>query len=261
MPRIKVAIADDHAVLRAGLQMLINSQSDMEVIAQAGTNHEALLAVHRTNPDVLILDLSLPDGSGIPTIAKVHKDYPHTRVLVLTAHDDVAYLRAAFAAGAVGYVAKTAADTELLSAVRAVHQNRVFVDLTSNSELLQAVLGRKAAEGPAAVNANDADLSRREQEVLALLGQGLTNQQAADRLFLSVKTVETYRARIAEKLGLRTRADLVRYAVETGLLKPSGSAPDGQAAAGASGDSRQPDAGPDVSVRAAPLPPSPRGWN
>ena len=247
MPKIKVAIVDDHSVLRAGLQMLINAQSDMEVVAQAGTNHEALLAVQRTNPDVMIQDLSLPDGSGIPTIAKVRKEHARTRVLVLTAHDDVAYLRAAFASGAAGYVAKTAADTELISAIRAVHQNRIFVDLNSNPELLSMVLGETAAAGPDAGSAKGADLSRREHEVLELLGQGLTNQQAADRLFLSVKTVETYRGRIAEKLGLRTRADLVRYAVETGLLKPSCSAPlhsvpsppgeEGQAAPGASGES------------------------
>jgi two-component system, NarL family, response regulator NreC len=234
VPKIRVLIADDHGVLRAGLQLLINAQLDMEVVGQAATNHEALLAVQKTRPDVLIQDLTLSDGSGVPTIARVRQECPQTRVLVLTVHDDAAYLRAAFAAGAVGFVVKTAADTELLSAIRAVSQDRIFVDLKSSPSFLQAARG-VAAASPKRAPPDDSALSRREREVLELLAQGHTNQEAADRLFLSVKTVETYRTRVAEKLGLRTRADLVRYAVEMGLLRPSCGFPEDRALRGASG--------------------------
>jgi two-component system, NarL family, response regulator NreC len=222
MSKIRILIADDHGILRAGLCMLINSQNDMEVIGQAATNHEAVREACRLDPDLVIQDLNLPDGSGIQTITRLRRECPRCHVLVLTVHDEAAYARAALAAaGATGYVAKTAADTVLLTAIRAVHSNRVFVDLKSDVEELQRVLVGPADSSASASPGVEA-LSGREREVLGLLAQGHTNQEAADRLYLSVKTVETYRARIAVKLGLRRRADFIRYAVETGLLGPSG---------------------------------------
>jgi DNA-binding NarL/FixJ family response regulator len=221
MAKIRTLIADDHAILRTALELLINAQPDLEVVGHAETIHEIVPACLAADPDVLLQDLSMPGGSGVSAIAQVRQECPQTRILVLTAHDDPVYMRAAMAAGAMGYIVKGAASAELMSAIRAVHQGRVFVDLhvephlfaASPSALLEASQTSPPASRPA--------LSRREQEVLTLLAEGHTNQQIADRLSLSVKTIETYRARIAEKLGLRSRADIIRYAMEIGLLGSS----------------------------------------
>jgi len=211
MKPIRVLIADDHAVLRAGLRLLINAQPDMEVVGEAADGAEAVAQARALQPQVLTLDLAMPGNSGVDTITQLRRECPHTRVLVLTMHDDPAYLRAVLAAGGSGYVVKTAADTELLSAIRAVHQGRTFVNLSLTDSVVQTVVGSPPGSALEV-------LSAREREVVTLLAQGFTNQEAADRLFLSVKTVETYRARLMSKLGLASRADLVRYALETGLL-------------------------------------------
>lgn len=216
MAKIRVLIADDHAVLRSGLRLLINAQPDMEVAGEAASSHEVLAKTRAAGADVLILDLTMPGGGAIKVIERLRRECPDTRVLVLTMHDDAAYLRAVLAAGGSGYVVKTAADAELLTAIRAVAGGRTFVDLSLGDDGL-------GQPGPAG-------LSPREREVLALLARGHTNQEVADRLFLSVKTVETYRARSADKLGLRTRADLTRYAMGAGMLGPD--APDPDAATG-----------------------------
>jgi two-component system, NarL family, response regulator NreC len=217
--RIRVFIVDDHAVLRAGLRMLLGAQADMEVCGEAASGAEAIAKAPQANPNIVTLDLSLPGGSGLKMIAKLRSACPQARVLVLTMHDDPAYLRAALAAGCSGYVVKTAADVELLTAIRAVHGGRTFVDMAvSEGNLLVSPL-KKAGDAQTA-------LSEREREVLQFLAQGHTNQAIADRLHLSVKTVETYRSRIGEKLGLKTRADLVRYALELGLLEQPGAAGD-----------------------------------
>jgi DNA-binding NarL/FixJ family response regulator len=217
MATLNVLLADDHAVLRAGLRMLINAQPDMEVVGEAADSTEALAKVRALKPDVLTLDLTMPGGSSIKLIERLREECPRTRVLVLTMHDDPAYLRAVMAAGGSGYVVKTAADAELLNAIRAVCEGRIVVDLKLPKSATPPPVGRDAGPGPARP-AGFASLSAREREVLTLLVQGHTNPEMADRLFLSVKTIETYRARIADKLGLRTRADLVRYALEIGLL-------------------------------------------
>jgi DNA-binding NarL/FixJ family response regulator len=216
MARIRVLLADDHAVLRAGLRMLINSQPDMELVGEAADCGEALAKARRLKADVLTLDLTMPGGSGIKAIERLRHESPQTRVLVLTMHDDAAYLRAALAAGAAGYVVKTAADTQLLSAIRAVHLGRIVVEVN----LPAGGPPPAAAPGPAHP-AGFASLSPREREVFTLLTQGHTNQEIANQLFLSVKTIETHRAHIADKLGLRTRAELVRYALDMGLLAPT----------------------------------------
>ena len=218
MAKIRVLIADDHAVLRAGLRLLINGQPDMEVVGEAGDGAEALRQTRALCPDVLTLDLSMPGGSVIPVIERLKQECPQTRVLVLTMHDDAAYLRTVLAAGGSGYVVKKAADAELLTAIRTVHRGRAFVDFDLNAGTLPGLLD--GPSGPAGV------LSQREREVLELLAQGHTNQVIADRLYLSVKTIETYRTRIADKLGLKTRADLVRYALEMGILSPGKANPD-----------------------------------
>jgi two-component system, NarL family, response regulator NreC len=212
MPKIRVLLADDHAVLRAGLKLLVNHQQDMEVVAEAGTFGEAIRLASISKPDVITLDLTMPDGNGVDKIEQVCRACPTARVLVLTMHDDPAYLRAALSSGASGYVVKKAADTELLGAIRAVHAGRVFVDLESHRAGLPVAL-----VSPDNARGGD-NLSERERTVLERLAQGHTNQSIAEQLNLSVKTIESYRARLLKKLGLRSRADITRYAVEMGLV-------------------------------------------
>ena len=218
MGRIRVLVVDDHTVLRAGLRMLIRAQADMDVVAEAADGDEAVRKGIEARPDVVLMDLSMPGSGGIRAIERLRQECPASRVLVLTMHDVPAYLRAALAAGASGYVVKSAADSELLSAIRGVHRGRTVLDPELAASALQNTLGRQPAGGLAA-----APLSPREREVLDLIAQGYTNQQIADRFGLSVKTIETHRSRLVEKLGLRSRAELVRYALDSGLF-PGGDA-------------------------------------
>jgi DNA-binding NarL/FixJ family response regulator len=216
MGKIRIFIADDHAVLRAGLRLLMQTQEDMEVVGEAGDCAEALALVRTVLPDVVTLDLSMPGGLGFGAIEKILESAPRSRVIVLTMHDDPAYLRTALAMGASGYVVKNAADSELISAIRAVHQGRIFVDARSNA----TNSGSRDSTMAAIHMAHGCkELSDREREVLSLIAQGHTNLAVADRLDVSVKTVESYRSRAMEKLGLKNRADLTRYAIEQGLLK------------------------------------------
>ena len=217
MSPIRVLIADDHAVLRAGLRMLIGSQPDMEVVGEAADGEEAVRQAVETRPDVALMDITMPGIGGIKAVERLRQARPETRVLVLTMHDVPAYLRSVLAAGASGYVVKRAADSELLSAIRGVHRGRTVLDPALATRVVQGGLRKRNAVSPTAKGPSSV-LSQREREVLELVAQGFTNQQIADRLGLSVKTVETYRSRLVEKLGLRSRADLVRYALDSGLL-------------------------------------------
>ncbi|HEV8356760.1 MAG TPA: response regulator transcription factor [Gemmatimonadales bacterium] len=219
MTTIRVLIADDHAVLRAGLGLLINAQSDMEVVGEAADGPGAVRSARATAPHVVLLDLSMPGARFTRTIEQLVLVAPGARVLVLTMHDDPAYMRAALQAGASGYIVKQAADVELLTAIRAVHRGRTFVDLTRPAEPPRPHEARPAS-GEAPAIGPPRPLSPREAEVLRLLAQGHTNQEAADQLAVSVKTVETYRRRLSEKLGLKSRAQLFRFAVERGLFVP-----------------------------------------
>ena len=224
MPRIRVLIADDHAVLRAGLKLLIGAQSDMEVVGEAAGGRETVRSAQATAPDVVLLDLSMPGGRSTQTIKQLMQVAPSSRVLVLTMHDDPAHLQAALLAGAAGYIVKKAADVELLTAIRAVHHGRTFVDLTRPGEQVRGPEVRHVSrDSPAA--GQPRRLSRREAEVLRLLAQGHTNQEAADDLAVSVKTIETHRKRLCDKLGLKSRAQLFRFAVEVGLLEVDAARP------------------------------------
>jgi two-component system, NarL family, response regulator NreC len=220
MEKIRVLIADDHAVLRAGLRILINTQPDMVVVAEAGDGIEAVKQATQNRPDVAVMDITMPAISGIQAIEQIRQACPRTQILVLTMHDDTAYLRSALAAGASGYVVKKSADSELISAIHAVHRGQMFVDLASSSGAIQEALLNRSSQEPTRPGDPKSLLSQRERAVLTLVAQGYTNQQVADRLCLSVKTIETYRMRLAEKLELRTRADLTRYALEIGLIGP-----------------------------------------
>ena len=216
MGRIRVLLADDHVVLRAGLRMLINAQPDMEVVAEASNGEDAVRLAGEIRPDIVLMDITMPGAGGIEATARIRRECPVVRVLALTMHDDPAYLRSILAAGAAGYVVKRAADAELLSAIRATYRGETYLAPSLAGDMVQEVLGRKARKGNAQVPGDT--LSEREREVLRLVAQDHTNQEIADRLFISAKTVATYRARLMEKLDLKTRADLVRYALSIGLL-------------------------------------------
>jgi two-component system response regulator NreC len=225
VPTIRVLIADDHAILRSGLKMLVNAQVDMEVVGEAPDGEQAVRAARDMKPSVALLDLTMPGSGGLQALEEIARCCPATRVLVLTMHDDPAYLRSVLAAGACGYVLKRAVDTELLSAIRAVHRGGIFVDPSLAHVFVQDALEKRGTRGRPQRSLNI--LSERERQVLERIAQGYGSQEIAAQMLVSVKTVETYRARIAEKLGLRTRSEIVRFAVQMGLLTSDslGSAP------------------------------------
>lgn len=220
MTKIRVLIADDHGVLRAGLRMLLNAQADMEVVGEASDVPSALLQVETLKPHIVLMDITMPGESGIRAIGDIRARAPQTRILILTMHDDLAYVRSVMAAGASGYLIKKAPELDLLTAIRAVHLGRTFIDTTVTDIVAEDILSHEAYAAKARPVSQDHILSQREHEVLCLVAQGYMNREIATRLSVSVKSVETYRSRISEKLGLRSRADFVRYALECGLLAP-----------------------------------------
>ena len=210
---IRVLIVDDHAVVRSGLRLLLEREDDLECAGEAGDADEAVRQARIVQPDVVLLDVVMPTGSGIDAIPGIRQVAPDAGILVLSMQDDPRYVHEAFASGAIGYVLKEAADTELVGAVREVAAGRQHV---------HPALGAKLAAADAVERARrEADpLSEREREVLRLLALGHTNQEIAKTLYISVRTVETHRAHIMQKLRLNTRAELVRHAIEQGLLEP-----------------------------------------
>lgn len=225
--KIRVLITDDHTILRAGLRLLINGQPDMEVVAEAANGAEAVEQARQTKPDVVVMDITMGEQPGILATTNILQVCPQTKVLILTMHTDPAYARMAVAVGAAGYVVKSAADTEFIAGIRAVASGRTFVDLTlDDPSAREKTFGltdhRKQTKSKKPLSR----LSAREREVLRLVAQGFTNLQTAEQLDLSVKSVETYRARLMEKLGLYSRADLVRFALHCGILTPGQIPPD-----------------------------------
>jgi two-component system response regulator NreC len=208
---IKVLIVDDHAVVRSGLRLLLESEDDMAVVGEAGTAREAVFELRSSQADVVLMDVAMPGGSGIDVIPQLLHEAPETKILMLSMQDDPSYVRQAFEAGASGYVLKEAADAELVAAVRDVAEGRSYVNPALGARLV-------AAESEARKRAEADPLSDREREVLRLLALGHTNQEIAKMLYISVRTAETHRAHIMQKLNLRSRADLVRHALASGLL-------------------------------------------
>ena len=209
---IRVLIVDDHAVVRSGLRLLLDAEPDIEVVGEAGDVRAAVFEARSAKPDVVLMDVVMPGQSGIEGIPAVLKDAPDAKVLLLSMQDDPRYVREAFGAGAAGYVLKEAADTELVAAVREVARGARYVHPALGARLATAEAEERARA--------DADpLSDREREVLRLLALGHTNQEIAQMLYISVRTAETHRAHIMQKLRLGSRADLVRYALENGLLE------------------------------------------
>ncbi len=212
---IRIFLADDHAVLRAGLKSLLNAEPDMEVVGEAGDGDACVQTVAALAPDVILLDVNMPHCNGLEALPEIRRRTPASRILILTMHDDAEYLRKALSLGSAGYILKQSADTELLSAIRTVYSGGVFLHPGHTKILLEDTL-----RPPTQTHTDDpvGILSERELEVLRLIALGHTNKEIAGMLFLSVKTVETYKARVMQKLDLRTRAALVRFALKHGLL-------------------------------------------
>jgi DNA-binding NarL/FixJ family response regulator len=208
---IRVLVVDDHAVVRAGLRLLLEREDDLECVGEAGRADEAVREARYLQPDVILLDVTMPDTSGIDAMPSIRSAAPAAKVLILSMQDDPSYVREAFAAGASGYVLKEAADAELVTAIR---------DVASGKSYVHPALGARvvAAEAEAKARAEMDPLTEREREVLRLLALGHTNQEIAKMLYISVRTAETHRAHIMQKLRLSTRAGLVRYALANGLL-------------------------------------------
>ena len=213
---IKVLIVDDHAVVRAGIKLLLVREDGIEPVGEAGSGREAILEARSLKPDVILMDVVMPDGNGLEVIPTLLRERPETKILVLSMQDDPRYVREAFAVGATGYVLKEAADVEVVAAVREVARGGRYVHPELGARLI-------AADADAARKAEEDPLSDREREVLRLLALGHTNQEIAKQLFISVRTAETHRAHIMQKLRLSSRAELVRYAIAHDLLEDSDS--------------------------------------
>ena len=209
----RILVVDDHGVLRAGLRILLQEQPDLEVVGEAADGKEALRLVDELRPDMVLLDIAMPGLDGIAAMKLLRRSHPEIQVLMLTAHEDTRLLQEAVEAGAGGYVVKRAVEEELALAIRAVRRGDLYVHPSVMRGLADAVRGASAKPSPAM----DA-LTERETEVLALLGQGYTNRQVATQLGISLRTVESHRANLTDKLGLQSRAELTRYALEHGLL-------------------------------------------
>jgi len=208
---IKIVIADDHAVVRSGLRMLLDAAEGMEVVAEAGDVDDAIRYTRGHRPQVLVLDLNMPGRPSLEAIPELREEIPDTQIVVLTMQNDPAFARQAMRAGALGYVLKEAADEELVQAVRLASEGRTY---------LNPELGARVAAAPPDSAGRPDQLTEREVEVLELIALGHTNNEIADRLFLSVRTVESHRAHIQQKLRRSSRAELVRYALANGLVDP-----------------------------------------
>ena len=208
---IRILIVDDHAVVRAGIRLLLAQEDDLEPVSEAGSGREAVFQARALKPDVILMDVVMPDQTGLEVLPTLLHERPETKVLLLSMQDDPRYVREAFAAGASGYVLKEAADAEVVAAVREVARGGRYVNPELGARLMvaEAAAERQAEQDP---------LSEREREVLRLLALGHTNQEIAQQLYISVRTAETHRAHIMQKLRLTSRAELVRYAIGQGLL-------------------------------------------
>ena len=211
---VRVVLVDDHAVVREGLKFLVNSQNDMRVIGEAADGERAWDLAKELSPNVVVMDLSMPGMGGSEATERIRRDCPEVKILALTVHEERVYLSQLLRAGASGYVLKRAAAAELVRAVRTVAAGGTYIDPALTSTLVESYLDAEQEAQPS----SQANLSQREQEVLVRIARGFSNKEIAAALELSVKTVETYKARMAEKLGLRSRVDIVRYASQKGWL-------------------------------------------
>lgn len=216
MDKITILIVDDHAVLRTGLKLLLEAQKDMKVVGETGSGKEALQMAEDLKPRVILLDLSLDDLNGLDILLELKNIDGQIKVLVLTMHDDEGYLHKVLERGGDGYILKKAADIELLTAIRAVNRDEVFIDPSLTKVILKNIYNTHRKES---IEEEEKEiLSNREKEVLKLVALGYTNKQIANKLLISIKTVESHKARIREKLNMNYRSDLVKYAIEKGMI-------------------------------------------
>lgn len=215
MNALRIFLADDHTIMREGLKSLVNAQPDMDVIGEADNGRAALQQARELQPDVVIMDVSMPELNGIKVTEQLKRTCQKIKVLVLTAHDESGYLRQLLQVGASGYVLKKAAAEELINAIRAVAAGGVYLDPTLAGKVVVGYVGGRRLKG----TPQGRDLSEREAEVLRLVAWGYTNKEIASYLTISVKTVETHKANILEKLDLRSRVEMVRYALRQGWLR------------------------------------------
>jgi two-component system, NarL family, response regulator NreC len=212
MPR--VLISDDHAIVRTGLRTLLGGEPVMELVGEASGGYEALDLVEKTRPDILLLDLSMPDLDGISVTRECKRRFPDVRVLILTVHEEQALLREAIRAGASGYILKQAAESELISAIQVLMRGDIYIDPAMMRDLVREAVDNTTAPANEAVE----PLTPRETEVLKYIVRGYTNRQIGEELNISVRTVEGHRANLSAKLGIQSRVDFVRYAREHGLV-------------------------------------------
>ena len=214
MNTLRIVLADDHVMMREGLKSLVNAQTDMEVVGEADNGRAVLLKTRELQPDVVVMDISMPELNGIQATERLKDCCQKTKVLVLTAYDDNGYLRQLLAAGASGYVLKRAAAEELVKAIRVIAAGGVYLDPTLAGKVVSVYVGKKKLRGAL----QGGELSGREEEVLRLVAWGYTNKEIAGYLNISVKTVETHKMNLMEKLDLKSRAGIVRYALRRGWL-------------------------------------------
>lgn len=215
---IKLLICDDHAVVRSGLKMLLHGRYNIEVVGEASEGDEAIALVETCQPNVVLMDLSMPHGKDGMTASKELKaKYPHVNILILTMHDDEQYLFQAIKVGASGYILKNAPHEELVGALEAVARGEAYLYPSATKRLMHEFLQQKAVEP--VLDQTYLQLSEREREVLSWLAKGYANKEIAQALFISVKTVEAHKSNVMEKLGIKTRPELIKYALQKGLLQ------------------------------------------
>ncbi|MGA2243036.1 MAG: response regulator transcription factor [Verrucomicrobiota bacterium] len=214
MKRLRILLADDHKIIRDGLKLLVNDQPDMHVVGEAGNGREVLEKARELKPNVVVMDLSMPEMNGLQATARLKEERPEIKVVALTVHEDESYLRQLCQAGAAGYVLKRSAGDELIQAIRTVAKGGLFFDATLANKALAGQRAPSTIKG----ETHTAELSEREKDVLIQLAWGFSNKEIAAKLRISVKTVETYKVRIGEKLGLRSRSDIVQYAMRQGWM-------------------------------------------
>jgi DNA-binding NarL/FixJ family response regulator len=207
--KLRILIAEDHKTVREGIKLLVNSQPDMEVIGEAGDGEAAITMFDELSPDVIVMDISMPNLNGLRATKRLKSKHPGVKILTLTRHTDDGYLRQLISAGASGYVLKQSAPSELINAIRTVGKGNSFLD----PSLTQKVLGGYASKADSLRGENRGDLSSRESEVLKMIAFGYSNKEIATRLDLSVKTIEAHKANAMRKLGIASRIDIVKYAI------------------------------------------------
>lgn len=214
MPKIRVVIADDHAIVREGVKALIGLAEDIEVVGEAADGREAIARVHEMEPDVVLMDIAMPDLGGLEATVEIRKQNPRTRILILSQYEDREYIRRFLKAGVSGYVLKKSAGSDLTAAIRAVHRGGLVLD----PDVAREAMNERASDGHGQADPYDT-LTDREKQVLKLVAEGRSNKEVADLLGISVKTAMSHREHIMEKLDLHSRTELIRFAIKQGVIR------------------------------------------